>query len=53
MSVDECARLIVSAAAKRKREVVMTRTARMGLVLKSIAPGIVDSFAERTVRRGR
>ena len=53
MSVEECARLIVVAAAKRKREVVMTRTARMGLVLKSIAPGIVDSFAERTVRRGR
>jgi short-subunit dehydrogenase len=53
MSVERCAQLIVRAAAERKREVVMTRTARFGLVLKAIAPGIVDNFAERTVRRGR
>lgn len=53
MTVEECARQIVRAAAKRKRQVVMTRIARFGLFVKLIAPGIVDGFAERTVRRGR
>lgn len=53
MSVEECARDIVSAAARRKREVVMTRIARIGLFVKLVAPGLVDRFAERKVRRGR
>lgn len=53
MSVEECARLIIAAAAGRKREIVMTRIARVGLMLKAVAPGLVDRVAERKVRRGR
>ena len=53
MSAAECARQILDAAAKRKRELVMTRIARIGLLVKSIAPGLVDLVAERKVRRGR
>jgi NADP-dependent 3-hydroxy acid dehydrogenase YdfG len=53
MTVEECARLIVSAASERQREVVMTLTARFGLILKAIVPGFVDDFAARKIRRGR
>lgn len=53
MTVEECARQIIGAAAKRKREVVMTRLARFGLLVKAIAPGLVDRVAESKVRRGR
>ena len=53
MSAGECARLIIEAARKRKREIVMTRIARFGLLAKAIVPGLVDRFAERKVRRGR
>ena len=53
MSVEECARLIIDAARKRKREIVMTRIARVGLLAKAIVPGLVDRIAERKVRRGR
>lgn len=45
MSTEECVRLIVAAAAARKREIVMTLTARLGQWLKLIAPGIVDKMA--------
>lgn len=50
MSLEECTRIIVDAIDKRQREVVMTRKAKLGLVLKLIAPGLVDAIAERAVR---
>lgn len=53
MSVEECARQIIDATAKRRREIVMTRMARLGLLLKAIAPGRVDRMAERAIERGR
>lgn len=53
MSVEECARLTVQAVANRKREVVMTRRARLGMLMKAIWPDIVDRIAERGIRRGR
>ncbi|MBA2706243.1 MAG: SDR family oxidoreductase [Gemmatimonadaceae bacterium] len=53
MSAEECARLTLDAAAARRREVVMTGRARIGMLLKAFAPGIVDNIAERAVRRGR
>jgi short-subunit dehydrogenase len=53
MSVEECARLILDAARRRKREIVMTRIARVGLIAKGIVPDLVDRVAERKVRRGR
>jgi len=53
MSVEECARLTVQAVANRKREVIMTRRARVGMLMKAIWPDIVDRIAERGIKRGR
>jgi short-subunit dehydrogenase len=53
MSVEECARQTVQAVAERKREVIMTRRARLGMLLKAIWPDIVDRFAESGIKRGR
>ncbi len=50
MSVEECVGLIVDAMAKRRREVVMTLKARLGMVLKLVAPNVVDAIAARAVR---
>jgi short-subunit dehydrogenase len=53
MTVETCARLIVQAAAKRKREFVMTLRGRLGLWLKLIVPGLVDRFARKAIEEGR
>lgn len=53
MQVEECARQIIAAAAARKREVIMTKRAKLGMLLKAFAPERVDKIAERTIRRGR
>jgi short-subunit dehydrogenase len=45
MPVDECARRIAAAMRARKRELVMTAEARLGLWLKLIAPTLVDRLA--------
>jgi len=50
MSVEECVRLIVEGMKKRKREVVMTRTAKVGLWLKLLAPSVVDRIAVRRLK---
>lgn len=50
MAPEVCARLILRAAARRKREVVMTLRARLGLWLKLIAPGLVDRMAARAIQ---
>ena len=49
MPVDDCARLIVRAAAARKREVVMTAQGKYGLWLRLIAPGVVDRMIKNSV----
>jgi NAD(P)-dependent dehydrogenase (short-subunit alcohol dehydrogenase family) len=49
MSAAECARITLDAAAKRKREVVMTAKAKLGVWLKLLAPGIVDRMTLKTV----
>ena len=51
MSVEECARQIVTALRRRKRELVMTSRARVGLWLKLIAPGIVDAMARAALKK--
>ena len=51
MSVEECARQIVVALRGRKRELVMTTKARIGLWLKLVAPGFVDRMARAAVKR--
>jgi hypothetical protein len=47
MSAETCARLILNAAAARKRELVMTMPGKIGLWLKLIAPGLVDRIARQ------
>lgn len=47
MSADECARLTIAAAAERRREVVMTLQAKVGMWLKLLAPDMVDGIARR------
>lgn len=49
MGAGECARVILEAAAARKRQVVMTPRGKLGRWLKLIAPGIVDRIASRAV----
>ena len=51
MSVEECARLIVDGMRQRRREVVMTAKARIGLWLKLIAPSQVDRMARAALAR--
>jgi short-subunit dehydrogenase len=45
MPVDDCARQILAAMRGRKRELVMTARARLGLLLKLVAPAVVDRMA--------
>lgn len=47
MPVDTCARIIVQAVARRKREVVMTLQGKFGLWLRLIAPGVVDRIVRK------
>jgi NADP-dependent 3-hydroxy acid dehydrogenase YdfG len=51
MPVETCARMIVQAAAGRRRELVMTLMGRAGLWFRLIAPGLVDRFARRYMAR--
>ncbi|RYX90795.1 MAG: SDR family oxidoreductase [Comamonadaceae bacterium] len=45
MSVEECARLIITGMDRREREVVMTAKGRLGRFLKLVAPGLVEKLA--------
>jgi len=53
MSVQDCARRIVTAMEGREREVVMTARGKMGLWLKLVAPGLIDRIAKRAIEQGR
>ncbi len=53
MTPEECARIIIEAAARRKREEVMTLRGKLGLWLKLIAPGAVDRVARRAIEVGK
>ncbi|RKH33128.1 SDR family oxidoreductase [Corallococcus praedator] len=50
MDVDTCVGLILRAMERRQREVVMTLTGRVGMVLKLVAPGLLDTLAARAIR---
>jgi short-subunit dehydrogenase len=52
MSVEECARQILEAIAGRKRELVMTLQAKVGLWLKLAAPEAVDRMVLKAVKKG-
>jgi short-subunit dehydrogenase len=47
MPADKCAKIIVAAAGRRKREVVMTFEGKLGLWLRLIAPSVVDSILKK------
>lgn len=51
MSVEECARQIINALATRRRELVMTPKARLGMWLKLIAPRMVDKMALAALKK--
>lgn len=53
MPVETCARIIIDAAASRKREVVMTTRAKLGQWMKLILPGLVDRIARRAIEKGQ
>ena len=53
MSVEDCARRIVTAMERRDREVVMTARGKIGLFLKLLAPSLIDRIARRAVEKGR
>lgn len=50
MSAEECARLILQAAGRRDRELVMTARGRLGRFMKLLAPGLVDGMALRVLK---
>lgn len=47
MDVPTCARIVIDAAARRKRQVIMSRRGRLGQWVKLIAPGVIDEIARR------
>ena len=47
MPVDTCARIIIQAIARRKREVVMTLQGKLGLWLRLVAPDVVDQIVRK------
>ena len=51
MNVKTCAKIIVNAVAKRKREVVMTMKGKLGMKLKLISPSLVDKIAQKTIKK--
>lgn len=53
MSAEQCARIIINAAGRRKREEVMSLRGKIGQWIKLIAPGVIDSIALRAIQRGR
>ncbi len=53
MTPETCARIILEAADKRRREVVMTARGKIGVWAKLVAPGLVDCLAARAIATGR
>ena len=51
MSVEECARQILAATHARKRQLVMTLRARIGLWLQLIAPNLVDRMVLKALKK--
>jgi short-subunit dehydrogenase len=51
MPVAECARQIVVAVQKRRRELVMTAAAKVGQWVRLIAPAMTDRYVANAVRR--
>ena len=52
MAVEKCAKLIIDASAKRKRELVMTARAKVGMWIKLICPKLVDKISAKAIEKG-
>ena len=52
MSSQECARIIIDAAAKRKRDVIMTTRGKIGQWARLVVPGLVDRITRRASEKG-
>ncbi len=53
MSVEECVRRMLPVIEKRKRELVMTMRAKIGLWLKMVAPAVTDNIALKAINKGK
>jgi short-subunit dehydrogenase len=53
MTVQEAVRLMLPVIEKRKRELVMTTRARIGMWVKLIAPEMTDNIALKAIRKGK
>jgi short-subunit dehydrogenase len=53
MTVEECARIMIDAIARRQREEVMTLRGKLGQWLKLFAPGAVDRVVRKAIEQGR
>ena len=53
MPAEKCAKLIIQAAAARKRELMMTWRGKVGVWVKLIAPTLVDRIAKKAILEGR
>ena len=53
MTAEECARIIIKAIERRKREEVMTLRGKLGQWVKLIAPGFVDNMARKAIAEGK
>ena len=51
MPLEECVDLMVAAMERRRRELVMTRMARLGLALKLVAPSLVDRMTAAAIKK--
>jgi short-subunit dehydrogenase len=52
MPVEECARMIIDAAAARDRDLIMTLRGRVGQWIKLAMPSVVDRIAIKTLEQG-
>ncbi len=53
MTVEECVRQMLPVIEKRKRELVMTTRAKVGLWLKMVAPALTDNIALKAIKKGK
>jgi short-subunit dehydrogenase len=51
MTADECARQIVRAMEKRRRQLLMSARGKLGMWLKLLAPGLIDRIAAKAIRQ--
>jgi hypothetical protein len=50
MTSEQCARLIRGAMARRQRLLVTSLRGKLGRVVKTFAPGLIDRIAARAIR---